>query len=269
MSVRIQEVIAKDGLRLPVHISSHGRPLLIVPGIANEPRASWDAVREHLEPHLTVAVVHRRGALGDPLSDLTMEQEFDDVVEVAKALGPEVDVLGHSSGALYALGAALLTTNLRRLILYEPPLEPLSPNADEYRERVTKLDALLRAGDIEGVYDAWWTVYLGLPREVAEGIMASPIDPGIRPMAKYIPREIKAHLAWEIDPTQFADITAPTLFLLGEETPMDGDLAGMLPLLTGVIPNLTVRKIPGQGHFAPSFAPKLFADIVLEFLRTE
>ena len=36
-----------------------------------------------------------------------MEQEFEDVAEVANTLGPEVDLLGHSSGALYALGAGI------------------------------------------------------------------------------------------------------------------------------------------------------------------
>jgi pimeloyl-ACP methyl ester carboxylesterase len=152
-------------------------------------------------------------------------------------------------------------------VLYEPPLE--APQADEYQPRLAKLQALLRANDIEGVYDAWWTVYLGLPPEAAEGIKASPIDAGMRPLARYLPRELNAHLTWTVNLEPLKNVMAPTLYLAGEETPAGADLLGFLPLLQGVLSNLRVALIPGQGHFANTLAPVLLADILREFLLAE
>ena len=265
MPPRRYEIPSTDGTPIPVWQSGNGRPLLIVHGATTDHR-SWDAVREHLEPHVTVAALNRRNIVGDPLSHYDLAIEFEDVAAVAKALGGEVDVFGHSSGALCALGAALLTPNLRRLVLYEPPLA----KGPHYPAALGRLDELLRAGDIDGVFDAWLKDYAGMPEGVAEELKASPIGAEIRPFAQYLPREMAAQLAWTFDQQAFAGLPAPTLFLTGAETPEEDEaLRGYIGLLKGVIPNFTVREIPGQGHMANFLAPALLAEIILDFLQSD
>lgn len=264
MATTVSKVTVADGLRLPLHVSGGGRPLLIVPGVANDPALTWELARPHFDSRVTFAVLHRRGALGDPLGDLTMEQEFNDVAEVARTLGPEVDVLGHSSGAIYALGAAPMIPNLRKLVLYEPPLEALQNEA--HRQRMDRLYEFLRAGDIDGLFNAWWTVYLTMPQEVADMVIDSPMGATLRPLAQYMPREIRAHLTWNIPLESFSTVTAPTLYLVGQENEGGAMFTGWRSLLTGVLPGMTSRQIPGQGHFAPVLDPALFARLVMDFL---
>jgi pimeloyl-ACP methyl ester carboxylesterase len=207
----------------------------------------------------------RRCTMGDALAPYEMEREFEDVVAVAAALGDEVDILGHSSGALCALGASLQTPNLRRLMLYEPPLETdprLPPIVEE-------LYTLLKAGDIDGVLDCWLKDYVGIPEEIAEGLKASAVGADLRPWAQYLPREMAAHIAYEWNPAIYEDLTAPTLYLAGEQTTGDDQLRGFVPLLQEVVPSFRLREIPGQGHLANFFAPELLASIVLEFVESE
>ncbi|MEX0785129.1 MAG: alpha/beta hydrolase [Dehalococcoidia bacterium] len=265
MPVERSEVPSTDGTLIPIWKSGSGRPLLIVPGTSTDPRA-WDGVRDQIERHVTVAVIERRAILGDPLSQLDMEREFEDVAAVAKGLGDEVDVLGHSSGALCALGASLLAPNLRRLLLFEPPLEedpvPYQPAMDRMWER-------LRAADIDGVYDTWLKQYVGIPEEAAEGLKASPAGAAMAPYAQYLPREMASHLAHKWDLKAFADVQTPTLFITGSISAGNEQLRGWLPLLEGVMPNFTMREMPGLDHFAPMLAPGVFAAFLLDCVQSD
>jgi pimeloyl-ACP methyl ester carboxylesterase len=257
-------VRVRDGLELPIYSSGSGRPLLVVPGIANDPLLTWEPARPHFEPHVAFTAVHRRGALGDPSTPLTMEEEFDDIAEVANTLGAEVDLLGHSSGALYALGAAPKIPNLRKLVLYEPPFE--AHMNSEYRRRRAVLEGHLQTGDIDALFHDWWAVYLGIPEEIAGMIMQSPMGTTLRPMAQHMPREIRAHLDWNAPLDSFSAVTVPTLYLLGEENANNPQFKAWSALLGLVMPNLQIRQIPGQGHFAPILDPAGFAEIVVRFL---
>ena len=262
MAASRHEVTSQDGTLIPVWTSGSGRPLLIIHG-ATTNHHQWDAVAEHLNPHLRVVAMDRRCTMGDPLARYDMEREFEDVAAVAATLGDEVDIFGHSSGALCALGASLQTPNLRRLILYEPPLEGdprLPPIVQRLWER-------LRAGDIDGVLDGWLKEYVGIPDEPAEGLKASPIGADIRPWAQYLPREMSAHLAYEWRPQTFASLAAPTLYLAGQGSSGNEQLFGFVRILEGVIQDFTVREIPGQGHFANFLAPDLLARMILEFVE--
>jgi pimeloyl-ACP methyl ester carboxylesterase len=86
----------------------------------------------YLEPYLTVHALDRRGrgATGDA-PEYRLEREYQDVAAVvdtvAAAAGQPVSVYGHSHGGIVAFGAAAMTTNVRKLVLYEgwPVPDPL------------------------------------------------------------------------------------------------------------------------------------------------
>ncbi len=262
MPAQQQTVESSDGTLIPVWVSGQGQPLLIVHGAATN-HGSWESVRAYLEPYLTVAAMDRRATFGDPMSQLDITTEFNDVAAVARSLGDRVAVFGHSSGAQCSLGASLLIPNLTDLILYEPPLD-IDP---QYLPKLRKLEALLRAGDVDGLYDSWLKEYVGMPAEVAEEVKASPIGAEIRAFAEYLPREMAAHVSWQLSPEAFAVVEAPTTYLVGEHTPEENEqLRGFIRLLERVMPDFRVHELPGQGHFANFRAPDRLAETILDIL---
>src|SRR5271168_4930213 len=89
-----------------------------------------------------------RGASGDAHS-YAIQREFEDVAAVVDSVGDGVHLLGHSFGAICSLEAILLTSQLRKVILYEPPI-PVE-GAPTYPEGIIdQLQAFLDAGDREG-----------------------------------------------------------------------------------------------------------------------
>ena len=121
----------------------------------------WETMLLPLEPHATVHAMDRRGRGGSGDSRPTPAAEADDVAAVVEAIGRPVDVFGHSYGALVALEAALRSSGVRRLVLYEPALSGTFPEetarmerslADGRREDV--IVTLLR--DLAGMTDGSW-----------------------------------------------------------------------------------------------------------------
>ncbi|MDP8927798.1 MAG: alpha/beta hydrolase, partial [Actinomycetota bacterium] len=99
-------------------LSARGRrvALVLVHGSPAE-HTTFEQLVPHLEPWVTVYAMDRRGRGMSGGPSYSHEREFEDVAAVVDALGPAVDVFGHSDGCVVALEAAPLTTNLRRLIL--------------------------------------------------------------------------------------------------------------------------------------------------------
>ncbi len=113
-------VVSRDGTSVGYRRSGAGRPLVLVHGSPAD-HTTFDQLIPHLEPFVTVCAMDRRGrGMSGDGPCCTHGREFEDVAAVADALGPGVDLFGHPYGCVVALEGALLTTNLRRLILYEP-----------------------------------------------------------------------------------------------------------------------------------------------------
>jgi pimeloyl-ACP methyl ester carboxylesterase len=96
-----------------------------------------------------------------------MEREFEDIAAIVDATGEPASLIGHSFGGLCALEAALLTRNIRKLVLYEPPL-PLPGVTLNPEGTLDRLEALLDEGDREGVLTTFMGEVVRMPpREYA------------------------------------------------------------------------------------------------------
>jgi pimeloyl-ACP methyl ester carboxylesterase len=257
-------VNAFDGLEIPVWTRGRGPTLLIVHGAAAD-HHDWDAVAELLEPHFTVATMHRRCTMGDPLEELDFTAEFRDVAAVTAALDGPVTAFGHSSGALCVLGAALQPeVRLARLIVYEPPLD----QSAHHQAAALRLLKLLHEGDIDAVYRAWVRDYAAMPAPLADMFDASAAGAGLRRYARYLPREMAAHQRFPIADNTFAGIRVPLTYLVGSFTPPDEpQLRPLIAILQANNPGMQLRELPGQGHFAGLEAPALLADIIRETVQ--
>src|SRR3712207_1323335 len=118
-----ETVTSKDGTPIAYRRSGEGPPLVLVHGTAAD-HSRWRPVLPAFEQSFTVYAIDRRGRGGSGDSDdYAIEREFEDVAAVVDSFGEPANLLAHSYGALCALEAALLTTNVRKLVLYDPGIE--------------------------------------------------------------------------------------------------------------------------------------------------
>jgi pimeloyl-ACP methyl ester carboxylesterase len=257
-------VRSRDGTPIAFWRSGTGPPLLLVHGATADHTTTWRFVLSDLERPFTVHAMDRRGRGGSgDASNYGIQREAEDIAAIIDQVGEPVSVLGHSYGALAALEAALLTTNLHRLILYEGvPLR----GADLYPPGVVdRLEAMLASGDVEGMLTAMFRELVGMPPdEVA--LMQSQGDAwGARLRnAPTLPRELRAETTYVFAPERFSAMRTPTLLLVGESSP-----PRELKNAEGVVealPDARIVVLPGQGHAAMYAAPELFVSEVVRFL---
>lgn len=258
----MHEVNSPDGTPIACHISGHGSPLVLVHGTSAS-SARWTPVLPALAEHFRVYAVDRRGR-GDSgdAEAYAIEREIEDVVAVVEAIGEPACVLGHSYGAMCALEGALAVRNLDRLVLYEPPL-PLSGGIypDGF---VDRLQALLDAGDREGVVSTFMRGIVRMPEHEFAKLKASPAWPARLAAAHTLPRELRAHERYKFEAQRFRKLATPTLLLLGGDSPPLFKTA--IDALSATLPNSRVTIMPGQQHIAMDTAPDVFVREVLSFL---
>jgi pimeloyl-ACP methyl ester carboxylesterase len=259
----MDKIISRDGAAIAYQRSGAGTPLVLVHGTGAAP-GRWAPVRPSFEKQFTVYAMDRRGRgeSGDALH-YAIAREFEDVAALVDSIGEPADVVAHSFGALCALEAGLLTANVRRLVLYEPPL-PL-PGVVIYPEGfVERLQSLLDAGDREGVATAFMREVVRMPPHEFALFRASPAWPARLAAAHTLPRELRTHAAYRFEARRFKALTIPTLLLLGGDSPEFFKAA--IAALEAALPKARVVVMPGQQHIAMDTAPDLLVREVLEFL---
>jgi pimeloyl-ACP methyl ester carboxylesterase len=235
----LDRVISADGTPFAYHRLGSGPPLLLVPGSGAANPIAWTNVIPTLLKHFTVYAVDRRGRgeSGDSPT-YTIEREFEDIAAVVEATGEPANLLGHSFGALCALEAALLTSSVRRLILYEPAFT--LPGVTLYQEVAQ------------------------IPEDEIEQLKATPAWATRLATAHTLPREARAEDEYTFDGQRFRRLHVPTLLLAGSESPPF--LQAAMRALDDSLPNSRIAILPGQQHLAMYTAPELFLETILPFL---
>jgi pimeloyl-ACP methyl ester carboxylesterase len=259
---QIERFASPDGTAIACHVAGDGPPLVLVHGTTAD-HTRWARVIDTLSARFTTYALDRRGrGASADAGEYTIEREFEDVAAVIDAIGGDVDVLGHSYGAVCSLEAALLTAQVRRLVLYEPPLpvgiEIYSPGLFE------RLAELLTAGDREGVVSTFMREVVRMPADELDMVKRQPSWPARVAAAHTIPRELRIADTYRPDFGRFAAVRVPTLLLVGGDSP---------PFLTEPAQRLheTITGsrhivMPGQQHVAMDSAPDLFLEHVIAFL---
>jgi pimeloyl-ACP methyl ester carboxylesterase len=265
----MQSLHSSDGTRIAYQRSGDGPPLVLVHGTADD-HTIWDLVRPALSQHFTVYAIDRRGrGNSGPANSSTysIERDIEDIVAVVKETGEPSILLGHSFGALCALEAALRLTDLRRLILYEPPF-PLPPGSPLTQSgTLPRMDALLKAGDREGTVLTFAREVAHLSEDAIAAARQSPIWAATVDTAHTIADEIRAVERHTFDPNRFRNLTTSTLLLCGSDIPPF--LAASTEAVAGALRNSTLTVLQGQGHMAMLTAPDRFTREVMRFLMDD
>ena len=261
-------VTSRDGTAIGFSRSGDGPPLALVHGSTSE-RSRWTPVLPRLQRSRTVLAMDRRGrgASGDA-TEYRMEAEFDDVAAVLDALDSPADVVAHSYGAICALEASLRARNIRRLVLYEPPIAARSSPPEEmkgFEAVVGEIEALIGRGERAAALETFFARVLRMPDGEIARARTLPSWPARLALAHTLPRELRSSRAYKFDAARFRDHRIPTLLLLGGESPQR--YKDTTALLHESLPGSKVAVIAGQGHGGIDGAPEVFAATVMDFLE--
>jgi pimeloyl-ACP methyl ester carboxylesterase len=256
----LRHVTSPDGVRIACEVSGEGPPVVLVHG-AGSARWSFDLVRPHLEGSFTVIAIDRRGR-GDSSDGegYSVEQEFEDVAAVVRDAGEGAVLVGHSYGGLVAAGAAPLLDGLPRLVLYEPAMGGVLAG----RRLIDRWERLIRDGERDLMVREFFRDVGGYTEQEIDAVAGSPLWELRKLIAPTAIRELRAELQFELDAAALRRIAAPTLMLLGSESP-DWAIRSTRGY-TDSIPDTEVRLLEGHGHSANTSGPDLLAAELARFL---
>ena len=266
----LKHATSRDGTEIGYNTSGAGlEQLLLVHGALSD-HTRFDALRPHLEPHATVHAMDRRGrGVSGDHREYAIEREYEDVAAVvdaiAAATGTAVSVYGHSSGGIYAYGAASLTENIARLVLYDgwPPTTTDLWNAP--LELIEQLEALLQAGEREKIVETVARELAGLSDDALAVYRADASWPSRVAAAHTFAREERAGANTVFDSEQAARLTMPMLLMVGKRTPPSW--LHDARAVAAALPDARIIVLEGQGHGADIVTPELCAEHLLVFLR--
>ncbi len=244
----VDAVRSSDGVRIGTVTAGGGPPLLLVHG-GMRTAAVWAPLWPLLSERYRVTAMDRRGrGMSGDGPDYAGEREFDDVAAVARHLGG-VDVLAHSIGAVYALGAAARGAPIRRLLLCEPPGPPTIS-----REWIERGVSRIAAGQAGRALVEFMVEIIGLDEATMVAMRDTPVAAdALSTFAATFQREGAFLVGLDLADL-VRGVTAPVRFLLGSESPPWA--AEVTRTLAAALPGSAVTVVPGHGHDLVDSAPE-------------
>ncbi|NLF87311.1 alpha/beta hydrolase [Candidatus Bathyarchaeota archaeon] len=258
----MKHMVSKDNTPLAYEKRGNGPPLLLVHGSGID-HTYWETVTPQLERHFTVCAIDRRGRgqSGDSRS-YAIQREFEDIAALIGNISGPVDVIGHSYGALCSLEAALLTRNIRRLVLYEPPIYT-TIDIPYPADAPVLFNTYIKNGNYEKALLLLYKIG-DAPVSELDLQKAQPNWQARLAATPTLAREAFGARGYNFSPNRFRNMETPTLLLVGSKTTPFYKAA--TEAVHRALPNSQVAVLHGQGHEAVVTAPELFLREVLNFL---
>jgi pimeloyl-ACP methyl ester carboxylesterase len=256
----MKSIMSEDGTVVTCQESGEGSPLLIVHGTSSV-HHNWQFVADRLMNHFKVYVMDRRGRCqSKDHPEYSIEKEFADVAAILNSFDDPAYVLGHSFGGLCTLGASLLVSNVRELILYEPAIA-FDAKGLAFCDI---MESLLKSNRPEAALEFFMKQIVRVSDEEIEFAKKQPEWKERLFAAQTIPREIRALVHYNYSAESFSNIRIPTTLFVGENSPEI--LKNMVFKVQATIPNSKIVELPGQGHISMLTAPDMLAEQVLKTL---
>lgn len=246
-----------------------GPPLLLIHGAAAD-HTTFRVIGPMLASRFDVYAMDRRGrgASGDA-AIYAIEREFEDVAAIIEAIAAArgvdgVDVFGHSYGGRCALGAALRTSAVRRVISYEGA--PAAPGERYTDTAVARgLADMAAAGALEELLVTFMTDVVGMTDDEMARYRSDPIWPRRVAAAGTIARELLVEAGDDeagLDALGAVDV--PVLQIQGGDS---------LPVFVDAVRALDARLVDGRvvviagaKHAAHHTHPDAIVAAVTDFL---
>jgi pimeloyl-ACP methyl ester carboxylesterase len=258
-----------NGVQLEYEIRAEGEPVLLIHG-AHIANAMTPLLDEPALEGFQLIHYHRRGFAGSsrPAGPTSVAVQADDAAALVDHLGLDaVHVVGHSSGAVYALElAARHSARVRSLALLEPALLS-GPMGADFINVVGPLVERYEAGDAAGAVDGFLAlVGRDAWRATIERTVPGGVDQAGRDAATFFEAELPAVAAWSFGPDRASTITCPVLSVLGTDSgPLFAEGRTFLhEWFTGCVD----ADLPGVTHLLQMEATEAVAEAVGSFLRS-
>ena len=250
-------VRAPDGAAIAVFETGAGKPLVLVHG-ATADHTTWRTSGPILAERHAVHVMDRRGrgASTDGPRDepYDIEREFEDLAAVVTAIanenGGDVDVVGHSYGGRIALGAALLTDSIRRLVVYEGA--PPDPGGHRYQDAdgrvLERIESLVAEGDRDAALATFMREIVGMPEPELAAYRSNPVWPRRAAAVDTTIRELRAETSRAASLDALGQVRQPVLQILGGDS--SAAFADATAALDDRLRNGRVVTIAGARHAA-------------------
>ena len=275
MAIPDREVHSPDGTPIAVFESGSAafgtRPLLLIHGTTAD-HLTFRVAGPLLGVRRRIHAMDRRGrgASGDAPGPYAIEREFEDVAAVADAIavaeGGPIDVVGHSYGGRCALGAALLTSSIARIVCYEgaPPRDDRSGSAYEPDWLLAALQDDLVRGDLEALLERFMRTVIRMDDVAMARFRANAVWPLRVAAAPTILRELEASNGTAASLGALGGVTNPILQILGSASPPAFGLNARA--LDARLANGQVALIDGAAHAAHHTHASQFVALVEAFL---
>lgn len=254
----------------PVPVVEQGSgPVLVVVHGGSGDLTAWARVADRLAGEFRVLrytrPTYRRTPA--PRGAEAAAAEVTDALAVVRSVAEPVVVVGHSSGAVVALEAALADPEpFAGVAVYEPPLDVTHSAAGG--EAVRQARAALEDGKPIRAMRIHLHDLVGMPRRIVLPITVLP------PVRGFFTRFAEAQIAdnemldaLPVGMERFETLDVPVLLITGEKSPRhlqtrSSDLAAVLPQVAGHV------ALARQGHGANLGDPEALAVVISAFART-
>jgi pimeloyl-ACP methyl ester carboxylesterase len=255
-------VHSADGTRISYRCLGNGPAIVFVHGSVST-HTDWMRVAKLLAGRYTCYVMDRRGRAHSGVGVLpySIEREYEDISAVLDTAGPGALLAGHSFGAICSLGAALLHP-VPRLILYEPTLPVGGPIAGA---PLADYASAIAEGDLDKALELGLAKFTRLPAAPIYAMRVSKAWPHLRVLAKSWTRELEAMDSLPPTAEHYSALACPVLLLRGSESP-EHPMQDAARALAQVLPRVRVETLAGQDHMGLRGAPRMIADLILDFL---
>jgi len=255
-----------DGTEIAYDRTGDGPALVIVGGAWNDRRSPAE-LAEALADDFTVYCYDRRGRGDSGFTEpYAVEREIEDLQAVIGATGGTAHLFGHSSGGALALETAARSVSVGKLAVYEPPYivnDSRPPLPADYAEH---LDELAAAGEGREVMRYFMTTAVGMPPEMVEPMVNSPMAKAMVPLAHTVSYDGRVMLRQGMDGKPLSNdwtdsITVPALVMDGGNSP--AWLRSAARAVVWVLPDVQYRTLEGCDHAAP---PEAIVPVLEAFL---
>jgi pimeloyl-ACP methyl ester carboxylesterase len=246
-------VKSADGTKIAYDRYGEGPAVILVGGALGYRRfKKFEQISTALSEHCTVINYDRRGR-GDSgeAGPVSVDREVEDIAALIDAVGGRASLWGWSSGGALALRAAAADIGVDNVVVYEVPFKT-DPEAkyptDEYGAR---LEEIVASGDRHGAAKHFMRNAVGMPRVAVALMSLAPMfkkfaDNGHTLTFDYAALGDDNMHGRPLRASEWAGVTCPTLVAYGAKT-----VAGLKHAsrsLAAVLPNATLRELPGQNH---------------------
>jgi pimeloyl-ACP methyl ester carboxylesterase len=245
-----------DGTTIEYTARGDGPPVVLVGGGLEDGRENEPLATSLADTFTTFNYARRARAGSGDTGPYAVDREIDDLAALIDAAGGPVDVIGVSSGAMFALEAAAAGLSIRKIAVYDVPYDTFpgsAARADDYRRR---LDHEL-AHDRRAEAVALFMRFAGASDNDVASARQSSAWPGLLTLAPTLAYDAALYGPPPAD--RLATVRQPTLVITGETT---GFFAAAAAAVTDLLPDATLRTLDNAGHVPP---PEMIGPVLRDF----